>query len=237
MPSMESNDQRLRILVVEDEFVTLDMLTDALREMGYLVGGDAMDVAEAKEVLARTPIDLAILDINLRGKHGGIELGQFIKDNYGIPFIYLTAYSDPKTIEAATKTSPYGYLIKPFSPADIHAAIKVAVARVEETAGELIYLRDQSNFVRLRPGEITYVEACRNYVEVHTVSRKYVIRSTMKEMTDRLAGMTFFRPHRSYIVNADHVRGFKNDRLLVGDKRLPVSNSKLKTVQRLFSER
>lgn len=237
MPEQTTTNQ-LRILIVEDEFVTLDMLSTSLVDMGYTIAGDAMDVDEARKVLAATSVDLAILDINVNGEGKGIELGHYIRDKYGIPFIYLTAYSDPATIQAATETSPYGYLIKPFSPADIHAAIKVAMSRVDSNGGRDLYLRDQSTFVRVKAQDIYYAVASRNYMEVHTRLGKHVIRSTMKELMDRLPSGQFLRPHRSYVVNARHVRGYKNGTLrLEGDVELPVSESGHRTVQDFFAQR
>ena len=237
MPEQTTNSP-LRILIVEDEFVTLDMLSNSLSDMGYTVAGDAMTVEEARTVLASTPVDLAILDINVHGEGKGIALGHFIREKYGIPFIYLTAYSDPATIQAATETSPYGYLIKPFSPADIHAAIKVAMSRVDSNGGRDLYLRDQSTFVRVKAQDIYYAVASRNYMEVHTRVGKHVIRSTMKELIERLPAGQFLRPHRSYVVNAQHVRGYKNGVLrLEGNVELPVSDTGHRVVQEFFARR
>lgn len=236
MDTQQNTGKELRILVVEDEAVTLGMLCEALRDMGFTVAGDAMNFAEAQEVLATTQVDLAILDINLRGKQSGIDLGRHINERYGIPFIYLTAYSDVDTINAATATSPYGYLIKPFSPADISAAIQVAIAQRVKTNGPDIFLRDQNNFIRLQINEIHYVEACRNYLEIHTGRDKHVIRSTMKEMAARLPADLFFMPHRSYLVNRKHVRGYRNGNLqTAGGDSVPVSSGRQKAVLRLFS--
>ncbi|TXF89059.1 response regulator transcription factor [Neolewinella aurantiaca] len=237
---MSQLNSPLQILVVEDEFVTLDTLCDALNDMGYEVAGDAMTIEEAKEVLARQEVDLAILDINVRGKNKGIELGHYINKHFGIPFVYLTAYSDPATIASATDSAPYGYLIKPFSPAEIHASIKVAINRYQasaKTKENYIYLKDQGTFFRLRVEDIHYVEAFRNYVEVNTNEGKRVIRGTLKEITEKLPSRTFFQPHRSFLVNAEWVSSYKGGFLTVRGASVPVSRSGHKVVMQVFSRR
>ncbi len=118
---------QIRILIVEDEFVTLDNLRDSLERCGYTVSGDAMSVQEAVQVLDRRETDLAIVDINLRGVQAGLELGNIIRRDYRLPFLYLSAYSDQATVAAAAATKPSGYLVKPFQLLDLQNAIRLAL--------------------------------------------------------------------------------------------------------------
>ncbi len=236
----QSSPPNLRILLVEDEFITLDLLRDALEDLNYVIAGDAMSVEEAKQVLRTTPVDLAILDINVRGERKGIELARHVRDEYGIPFIYLTAYSDVGTIEAATATAPYGYLIKPFTPADIHAAIRVAAARMrgKEKDHHHLLLRDQSSFFRVRAADIRYVEAFRNYLEIHLPEGKRLVRGTLREMLGQLPTELFFQPHRSYLVNGDAVTAYRDGELWLGaDERVPVSKKGHRVVSAFFANR
>lgn len=230
----------IQILIVEDEFITLDLLRDALLDLGYEIAGDAMNVEEAKNILATRPVDLAILDINLRGKNSGIDLGRLINEQYKIPFIYLTAYDDPTTIALAVDTNPYAYLIKPFTPAAIHAALKVAVARDNARGGkeeDFLILRENTTFFKVRASDINYVEAFRNYLEVHTSSGKRLIRGTLKDLEERLPTDLFFQPHRSFLVNANAVTAYRNGELQLAETRIPVSKRGHKVVTRFFAQR
>lgn len=100
--------------------------------MGYEISGDAMNPREAIDVLERLDTDLAILDINLKSEQDGIWIAKEIRPNYHIPFIFLTAYSDKQTIQRAAEVNPYGYLVKPFSKADILASIEIALKNYEK---------------------------------------------------------------------------------------------------------
>jgi len=101
------------ILLVEDEHIIAFNLKNRLEKLGYSVpafvanGRDA--IVKAGEFLP----DLILMDIMLEGDMDGVETACVIKEELGIPFLYLTASSDEQTVERAKKTNPLGYLIKP----------------------------------------------------------------------------------------------------------------------------
>lgn len=235
---MTTSTPALRLLIVEDEFITLDSLRAALDSMGYNVVGDAMTVEEAKDILAKTTVDMVILDINLRGEHQGIELGRYINKHYGVPFIYLTAYDDPATIQLAADTAPFGYLVKPCTPAAIHAALKVAVARTRAAEPEAsLFLKDNNNFFRVNATDILYVEAFRNYLEIHVAAEKRVVRSTLKGLEEKLPEGMFFQPHRSFLVNTAKVTAYRDGELHLGAARVPVSKRGHQVVSKFFASK
>ncbi|HSD13405.1 MAG TPA: response regulator, partial [Flavobacterium sp.] len=117
----------LNILVVEDEYITQKTISVLLTEMGYNVVGTAMNAQEAVEILTENKVDFALLDITIQGEKDGIWLANYIQENYSIPHVFLTAYSDDATIKNAIATKPQGYLIKPFQKADLFTAIEIAM--------------------------------------------------------------------------------------------------------------
>jgi signal transduction histidine kinase/CheY-like chemotaxis protein len=117
-----------KILVVEDEHLVALDLELRLGRMGHAVvvshSGE-----EAVETCARSPFDLVLMDIKLRGPIDGIEAARQIRHAYDIPIIYLTAYADNHTLERARFTEPYGYILKPFQERELKAAIEMALQR------------------------------------------------------------------------------------------------------------
>jgi DNA-binding NarL/FixJ family response regulator len=73
--------------------------------------------------------DLVLMDIHLKGPVDGIEAAQTIYGIYNIPVVYLTAFSDENTLERAQKTSPFGYIVKPFSDSTLKTSIKLALLK------------------------------------------------------------------------------------------------------------
>jgi len=124
-----------KILVVEDENITADDISEGLVELGYDVLAAVSTGEEAINKAEELSPDIIIMDIRLKGKMDGIEAAQEIRRRFGIPVIYLTAYSDESTVERAKITEPSGYILKgdssflskPFDDSDLHTAIEITL--------------------------------------------------------------------------------------------------------------
>lgn len=119
------------VIIVEDDEITALNLKMSLKKLGYNVIAIFHDSAQAKKHIFDYKPDIVIIDISLQEKDDGITLANFIKKEHSIPFIYLTSYSDDEIISQAKLTEPYGYIVKPFDPASLHATIQMAVFKYE----------------------------------------------------------------------------------------------------------
>ncbi|WP_243359093.1 HD domain-containing phosphohydrolase [Fundidesulfovibrio terrae] len=126
MPSQKS-----RILVVEDEAIVALDIQSRLRYMGYDVAGVASTGEDAVDKAGKLKPNLILMDIMLEGGMDGIEAAGLIKENFGIPVVYLTAYADKQTLERAKITNPFGYIIKPFEDRELQTTIEMAVYKYE----------------------------------------------------------------------------------------------------------
>ncbi|VXD25604.1 hypothetical protein PL8927_900005 [Planktothrix serta PCC 8927] len=115
------------ILIVEDELIAAESIARSLRKQGYIVIARINSGEKALEQVAKNIPDLILMDIHLRGELDGIETAKRIQEQYPIPIVYITAYSDTSTIERTQETNPYGYLIKPFKPQDVINAVEKAL--------------------------------------------------------------------------------------------------------------
>jgi PAS domain S-box-containing protein len=118
---------KANILIVEDDFVIAKVLAESLQELGYQVAGIVSTGEEAVERSAKVHPDLVLMDIRLKGEMDGIEAGEQISGDLHIPIVYLTAYSDERTVERAKITEPYGYLIKPFTDTELKTTLEMAI--------------------------------------------------------------------------------------------------------------
>ncbi|MEI9985803.1 MAG: response regulator [Aliidongia sp.] len=118
-----------RVMVVEDERIVAMHLQQQLLKLGYdvpaPVASSEMALRQAEELRP----DLVLMDIHIEGKLDGIETAAAMAEKREQPVIYLTAYSEPATLDRARATKPYGYLIKPFSERELHATIQMALER------------------------------------------------------------------------------------------------------------
>lgn len=116
-----------RILIVEDESIVAENLKERIEKLGYQVIDIISTGEEAIKVAVEQSPDLVLMDIMLAGKMDGVEAAGKIHSQVDIPIVYLTAYSDPGTLQRAKITQPFGYLIKPFKERELHTTIEIAL--------------------------------------------------------------------------------------------------------------
>lgn len=116
-----------RILPVEDERVVARDLQNRLKKLGYEVPVVASSKVEAKQVIEEVRPDLVLMDIRLNGVPEGIDAAREIREKFDLPVVYLTAHSDPETLDQAKLTEPFGYVLKPFEDRELLATIEIAV--------------------------------------------------------------------------------------------------------------
>ena len=120
------------VLIVEDELVVANALADVLADLGYEVL-DIVDTSDAAIAAVERQIpDIILMDIKLRGHDSGIVAANKIHELVTVPIIYITAFSDPETINQAIASSPYGYLTKPIRYAEVNTAIMLALKKYHE---------------------------------------------------------------------------------------------------------
>lgn len=120
------------ILIVEDDSLVALDIKEIIEENGYKVVDVCQDAASAFACLAENKADFALLDINLKDSLSGVDIAKHINKNYKIPFAYITAYTDDKTLEDVKETKPVGFVVKPFEERQIIAAIKIGTYVYDE---------------------------------------------------------------------------------------------------------
>lgn len=125
---MEEINYKVRVLIVEDEPLIAENLAMYLNNNDYEVAGIAYDFEEGMHHLKEGKPDIVLLDINLEGKQDGIDLGKYIHEKLGIPFVFLSSYSDKNTLDRAKQVQPSGYLVKPFHEKTLLTTLEISLA-------------------------------------------------------------------------------------------------------------
>jgi len=117
-----------RILIVEDEMVVQLHLSRIVEELGYEVVGTAADRDEALELAAQEKPQLVLMDIHLASGTDGVETASRLVHEYDCAIVFISAYADQATVERTEQVGAAGYLVKPFTAAQVRAAIATAFA-------------------------------------------------------------------------------------------------------------
>jgi len=226
----------IKIGIVEDELIIAEKIKRFLISMGYEVCEPVSGFAEALEMVEHEKPDLLLLDVNLNDKKDGIDLAAKINELHPLPFIFLTAYSDSKTIERAKKVKPNAYLVKPFNKEELFAAVEIAfnnysasktIQPVTVTAPkDFIFFRESHRFIKLLFSEIVYAESRENYVVIHTKEKKNtIIRSTFNDFLAQLPSDKFYRTHRGFAVQINLVENIEPTEVSAAGFKIPISNT------------
>ena len=115
------------VLIVEDEIVLALGMEYSLEEFGYEVSGIETTAEGAISHVFENKPDIVLMDIKLKGIQTGIDAAKQIWNSSKIPVVFLTSYSDDKTIKNAMDSEPYGYLLKPCRDEELKVAIQTAL--------------------------------------------------------------------------------------------------------------
>jgi len=130
-----------KILIVEDNIVIANNLKNYLENIGYEISGIVTFGEDAIKLADNNSADLILMDINLAGDVTGLKAAELINTKYDIPFIFLTANVDKETLEQASRSNLYGYLLKPYEEKELKITIEMAFYK------HRIYL-DQKKFYK-----------------------------------------------------------------------------------------
>ena len=178
--------------------------------------------------------DLLVFDIEM-GQMSGMELAAAIREkDDGIPILFVTGYD--KYMLQGFEVAALHYLLKPVSKDKLFEVLdKLKIKRKQE---DKLFFQTEKGPVSLLPSRIWYIEARAHQCILYTEDEEYTLRSSISEVAGQLnSRREFVRCHRSYLVNLHHVSAIVKPELILDDKRrLPVSRSAEKEVNRLFIE-
>ncbi len=233
--------ESVKILVVEDEMIIAAKISMHLTSLGYDVSDIVPSGEEAIAQFLKTPPDILLMDINLKGSLNGIQTASILQKHADVPIIYLTANTDNETFESAKATRPYAFISKPYQKLDLQRAIELVVSRInsetvdlaEEKSDEApsyqlsdrIFVRHKEKMVKLVLSDICFVEADRSYCRIFTEDNEHLLSVPLKKLEDKLQADSFIRVHRSYIVNLEHLDEVFENHIVVSNKSIPLSKS------------
>ncbi len=227
------------ILIVEDEMIIAANIALQLTELGYQVSGIIPRGEDVMPHLQQNLPDLVLMDINLKSDLDGIDIAKLLQKVYAIPIIYLTANSDEANFNRAKETHPYAFIAKPFTKTELYRAIELTSIRLQEeqvpkkitppnafissVLSDCVFVRNHDKIVKVNIADILYIEADRNYCQIHCKEKKHLLVTTLKDLEEKLVFKNLMRIHRSFMVNLSHIDEIATSHVVIAKKAIPLS--------------
>src|SRR5579862_2707884 len=122
----------LRVLIADDDGLTLMVVRKILTAMGHTVVGEAGDGQQAVTLARETNPDLIVLDIRMP-KMDGLEAARLVQGERPTPTIILSAHTESGLGSEAAGAGANAYLVKPFTAEQLKPAIELALANFEKS--------------------------------------------------------------------------------------------------------
>ena len=218
----------LKCLVIDDEPLARRAIVDFIAQVDFLVAQASCGSAlEAQELLSKDKYDLLFLDINMPYL-SGIDFLESISQPPMV--IFTTAYSE-HALEGY-RLQIVDYLLKPIAFKRFYQAALKAKEWHElkhQNKEEIglsdgsMYIKHEDSFVKIQWTSIRYIEGMQNYVKIHTADKNYIIHQTMIAIEDLLPKEHFFRIHKSYLINVNHMSSISGNKVLIHGVQLPIA--------------
>ncbi|MBD0851148.1 LytR/AlgR family response regulator transcription factor [Maribacter arenosus] len=224
---------QISCIVVDDEPMALQLIEGYVLKTPFLVLKKKCDSAiEALTFMEKEPVDLVFLDIQMPDLTG-IGLSKLIPKSTRV--IFTTAFSE-YALEGF-KVEALDYLLKPFDYAEfLSAATKakewfsLTKAKAQTpTISEKKFLFVKSDYKQLKIhlDNVLYFEGLKDYIKIWLKDRPRPVLTLMslKSLQEVLPADKFMRIHRSFIVALEAVDVIERSQVIIGDKRITVSEN------------
>ncbi|NJK96104.1 MAG: response regulator transcription factor [Bacteroidetes bacterium] len=222
----------INCIVVDDEPFAIGLLEDFIRKVPFLELVQTCENAlEALEILKRGNIDLMFLDIKMPDING-LDLLKSLKNPPVV--IFTTAYSEfavesynLDALDYLLKPVPFDRFLRSVNKAreyiEIGRAGSNADIPVEKAELDYFFVKANYQILKINFSDILYLEGLKDYVKIYCGPKAIMTNQSMKHIESRLPSASFVRVHRSYIVSLDKITSITKNRVVIGDKHIPVS--------------
>lgn len=236
LTNYKPNSEKMKCVIIDDEPLAVELLQDFVKKVDSLELINSFNNAiDAVSFINQNNVDLVFLDIQMP-HFSGIDFLNTIEKKPLV--IFTTAYSD-YAVEGFN-LGAVDYLVKPIP---FHRFLKAVVraqqvlqpltpqaisenTNAPEIEQDFMFVRAEYENVKLNFADILFIEGLKDYVKIYTTDNKFTLTLiSLIKLENLLSSKGFARIHRSYIINIKHVKSIQKNKVLISDKRIPISES------------
>jgi two-component system, LytTR family, response regulator len=225
---MQTPDLHLKYVVIDDDEIDRAVVETEADKFSFLQKvASCSNPIEAIEIINRFNPNIIFLDIEMPGL-SGIELMRKITI-CGQP-VFITSH--PEFALEGFELEAFDYLLKPVSSErfarcalrlrDFHEMHKKAFAFDNDQNNDFIIIKQGYDKYKIHTHDIVYLEAMRDYTKITTVTKQYLVLTTLNGITEKLPPDIFVRIHRSYVVNRNKIDAIQKNKINIQSHELPI---------------
>ncbi len=232
-----SDPMKIRTCVLDDEAVFRQLLENYISKVPFLeLTAMYSDPFQAIEAINSGSVDLLFIDVEMPGINGI----QFLKSLRKKPYVVIIS-SHPEYAADGFDLEVEDYLVKPFGfDKFLRAANKVNEknTRIESSNTttiinntgsvpdtDYIFVKSDSRYQKIPLSEIVFIEAEKDFVNIHTTSGKKLVLANLSSIESQLPADVFIRVHRSFIVHQNKVEALDNDFIYLDKNKIPIGKT------------
>jgi len=233
----------IKCILIDDEPLALNLLEDYVKTTPFLkLVAKCTSAIAAMDILEKEDIDLIFSDIQMPNL-SGIEFSKMIL--YKKTKIIFTTAFEEFALESY-KVNALDYLVKPISYPEFISAANKAKQQISNTPKsttptkyneEYIFVKSDYKLIKIDLKDLIYIEGLKDYVKYYTVNSEKPILSlkSMKSLEEELSSKNFMRVHRSFLVNLKKITTIERNRIIFGEKYIPVSEKYKENFQKFIN--
>ena len=212
-------------IIIEDEPLALEKTKNFVIKVPFLNLCATFDNAlTGLDYLNNNKVEILFLDINM-DELTGIELLESSKITSQV--IITTAYQEYALKGYELQITDY--LLKPFTFNRFLQAVNKAreniASRISDIAPDFIFVKTENRLEKIMINEILYIEGMRDYLKIHTVTKKVMTMQKFSEFESMIPSNIVCRVHKSFMVSIHKIESIERSRIKIADQLIPVSDT------------
>ncbi len=218
-------------LIIEDDFAFGMNVKVQVQAMGIKVLDIVSSIDGIEEMLLKNHVDIIISDVKLEDGKYAYEF--FNQKSLNIPIIFVSAYKEQEIFEKSQMAKPYIFLTKPVDPMTLKSAVDGALREkieAKQKGGDIqrsdhsVFIRNKGKLVPIKPSELHFVRSEGNYCYLMFENKKIAIRSSLKNILEKVDTKAVIQVHRAYLVNINYVQNLNigNNEIKVNQTLIPI---------------
>lgn len=226
----------MRVAVCDDEKFFYMELNQCLSKYSMERKVDIVDFhfSNGHDLLASNlEFDLVFMDYQMEGLNG-METAKLLRSkNKNITIIFLTSF--PQVVYQTFHVNTFRFLTKPIQESELFNALDDYLKTIDEDA--LLTLKTYDGTLRIRLSELIYVESQGKHTLLRTTDDQHECLKYLREIEKMLPKDKFFRCHRTFIINFEHIKRHDNRNIyFVNGEIAKIGRTQLSTFKNEFQD-